>query len=50
MLAILNMSWLGEKGISLMKGKNWSTKGGFFFSSSNFLYILGSKALFFFFS
>lgn len=28
---LLCQIWLGEKGISLEKGKNWSTKGGFFF-------------------
>lgn len=27
---MLNMSWLGEKGISLQRGKKWTTKGGLF--------------------
>lgn len=36
MLAMLNKSWLGEKVVSLEKGKNWSTKGGFFFLQITF--------------
>lgn len=31
MFAMLNMSCLGEKGISLERGKKWTTKGGFYF-------------------